>query len=150
HTMGPMGHGVPNPTGVDQSGVEAEIRKLLPGYMAMGRDGMSEHAEHVAMGMSGPANTLPMMSGQGPFGNIEMGGMFTVLKVRDDLAPGDYRDPGWYRYPKDRQARRVSTDPGFGQPHRRDPGFSLELPRVDDAQAAVPMDHGRHHMNSGE
>ena len=150
HTMGPMGHGVPNPTGVDQSGVEAEIRKLLPGYMAMGRDGMSEHAEHVAMGMSGPANTLPMMSGQGPFGNIEMGGMFTVLKVRDDLAPGDYRDPGWYRYPKDKRARRVSTDPGFGQPHRRDPGFSLELPGLDDARPAVPMDHSRHHMNSGE
>ena len=41
HTMGPMGHGIPNPTGVDQSGVEAEIRKLLPGYMAMGKNGMT-------------------------------------------------------------------------------------------------------------
>ena len=26
-----------------------------------------------------------------------MGGMFTVLKVREDLASGDYKDPGPYR-----------------------------------------------------
>jgi hypothetical protein len=41
-----------------------------------------------------------MMTGEGPYGNIEMGGMFTVLKVREDLARGDYRDPGWYHPPK--------------------------------------------------
>ena len=28
-----------------------------------------------------------------------MGGMFTVMKIRADLAHGDYRDPGWYRPP---------------------------------------------------
>ena len=49
--------------------------------------------------MQGPENTLPMMMGKGPFGNLEMGGMFTVLKVRDELAPGDFRDPGPYRNP---------------------------------------------------
>jgi FtsP/CotA-like multicopper oxidase with cupredoxin domain len=47
-----------------------------------------------------PENTLPMMSGDGPYGSIGMGGMFTVVKIRDDLAHGDYRDPGWYRAPK--------------------------------------------------
>ena len=120
HTMGPMGHGLPNPIGVDQSGVEAELKQLLPGYMAMGRHGMSEHAGHQAMGMlPGPANTLPMMTGEGPYGPIEMGGMFTLVKVRDDLAPGDYRDPGWYRMPKGEQAQRVSTDPDYGEPVRR-------------------------------
>jgi hypothetical protein len=31
---------------------------------------------------------------------MEMGGMFTTLKVRADLARGDYKDPGWYRHPK--------------------------------------------------
>ena len=76
HTMGPMGHGIPNPAGVDQSGVEAEIRKMLPGYGAMGRNGMSEHSGHVAMGLKGPENTLPMMAGEGQFGPIEMGGVF--------------------------------------------------------------------------
>lgn len=119
HTMGPMGHGIPNPVGVDQRGVEARIRRLLPGYGAMGEHGMSEHSGHVAMGLPGPPNTLPMMAGEGPFGPIEMGGMFTILKVRDDQPPGDYRDPGWYRTPVDRMAQRVSTDPTFGNPHRR-------------------------------
>jgi len=82
HTMNAMGHTIPNPNGVDQSGVERKIRSMLPGYVAMGRSGMSEHAEHLAMGLPGPENTLPMMTGNGPDGAIEMGGMFTVLKVR--------------------------------------------------------------------
>ena len=38
-----------------------------------------------------------MMTGFGQFGPIEMGGMFTVMKVREGLAAGDYRDPGWYK-----------------------------------------------------
>jgi hypothetical protein len=42
-----------------------------------------------------------MMTGDGPYGDIEMGGMFTVVKIREGLARGDYRDPGWYRAPKD-------------------------------------------------
>jgi FtsP/CotA-like multicopper oxidase with cupredoxin domain len=120
HTMGPMGHDIPNTLGVDQSGVEEKIRRMLPGYMAMGQDGMSEHQDHTDSGhMKGPENTLAMMAGKGPFGNIEMGGMFTVVKVRDDQAPGDYSDPGWYRHPAGTVARRVSTDPDFGQPRRR-------------------------------
>jgi hypothetical protein len=115
-----MGHGIANPLGVDQRGVAREIRSMLPGYMAMGESGMAEHQQHLEMGhMPGPENTLPMMMGQGPFGPLEMGGMFTVLKVRDDLAPGDYRDPGPYRHPPGTVARRVSTDPEFGRPVRR-------------------------------
>jgi hypothetical protein len=51
------------------------------------------------MEMPLPDNTLPMMTGAGPFGPIEMGGMFTVLKVREGLARNDYRDPGWYQHP---------------------------------------------------
>lgn len=111
HTMGPMGHGLPNPVGVDQSGLAVDLGTLLPGYMPMGEAGMSAHADHVARGMAGPANTLPMMSGRGPFGAVEMGGMFTVLKVRDDL--DDDRDPGWYRHPPGEVAARVSDDPTF-------------------------------------
>jgi hypothetical protein len=30
-----------------------------------------------------------------------MGGMFTVVKIRPDLAHDDYRDPGWYQAPQD-------------------------------------------------
>ena len=120
HTMGPMGHEIPNTQGVDQSGVEQKIRRMLPGYMAMGQHGMSEHQEHTDSGhMKGPENTLAMMAGKGPFGNIEMGGMFTVVKVRDDIAPGDFSDPGWYANPPGTVARRVSNDPSFGAPVRR-------------------------------
>jgi FtsP/CotA-like multicopper oxidase with cupredoxin domain len=122
HTMNAMGHGIPNTLGVNQRGVEQSIRALLPGYMGMGEDGMAEHQQHTDMGhMQGLANTLPMMMGKGPFGNLEMGGMFTVLKVRDDLAPGDFRDPGPYRHPAGTVAHRVSDNPDFGNPVRQGP-----------------------------
>ena len=106
HTMNPMGHDVPNTLGVSQKDLEDRIRKLIPDYMAMGESGMAEHAEH-SRHMTGPKNTLPMMMGKGPFGNIEMGGMFTVLKVRDHLATYD-QDPGWYRHPKGSVAYKLS------------------------------------------
>lgn len=149
HTMGPMGHDVPNTVGVDQRGVDAEVRKFLPGYGAMGKFGMAEHGSHVAMGLPGPDNTLAMMAGEGPFGPIEMGGMFTVLKVRDDQAADDYRDPGWYDTPKDKMARKVSADPDFGDPPRRAPyGKStdgpLARPAVPDAESMPGMDHSQH------
>lgn len=104
HTMNAMGHGVPNAMGVDQRGVADKIRALLPGYMPMGESGMAEHQDH-AKHMAGPKNTLPMMSGVGQFGNIEMGGMFTVLKVRDEIT--SYEDPGWYDFPPGTVASRV-------------------------------------------
>ena len=31
--------------------------------------------------------------------------MFTVVKIRADLAAGDYGDPGWYKHPPGTQAR---------------------------------------------
>jgi hypothetical protein len=144
-----MGHVIPNPTGVDQSGAEAEIRKFLPGYGAMGRNGMAEHSGHVAMGLPGPANTLPMMTGEGQFGPIEMGGMFTVVKVRDDLNAGDYTDPGWYRFPKNHRARKVSADPNFGDPPRRDPygkstSVPLAQPTMPQGESMPGMDHSKH------
>jgi FtsP/CotA-like multicopper oxidase with cupredoxin domain len=107
HTMNAMGHGVPNLLGVDQSAVKEQMSALLPGYIAMGETGMAEHAMHAQLGhMKGPENTLAMMLGVGPFGNLEMGGMFTVLKVRDHL-DGTYKDPGWYQHPKGTLAHRV-------------------------------------------
>jgi FtsP/CotA-like multicopper oxidase with cupredoxin domain len=119
HTMNAMGHAVPNLLGVDQSAIEDKLRATLPGYSAMGQHGMSEHAGHIAMGhVKGPENTLPMMLGEGPFGSIEMGGMFTTVKVRDDLARGDYRDPGWYDHPRGTVAWRVSDDANYGSPPR--------------------------------
>ncbi|MDC1287786.1 copper oxidase [Gammaproteobacteria bacterium] len=97
HTMNPMGHNVPNMIGVDQRQVQKSLSKLLPGYMVMGERGMADMGEMV---MPLPGNTLPMMTGEGQFGPIEMGGMFTVLKIRSDQKADDYSDPGWYQYPE--------------------------------------------------
>jgi FtsP/CotA-like multicopper oxidase with cupredoxin domain len=95
HTMNAMGHNVPNLIGVDHSGVAEKINKVVPDYMVMGDKGGSMGG----MEMPLPENTLPMMTGQGPFGGVEMGGMFTVIKVRKDQKRGDYSDPGWYKHP---------------------------------------------------
>ena len=95
HTMNAMGHSVPTMIGVDQKGVVEKINKIVPDYMVMGDRGGSMGG----MEMPIPENTLPMMGGEGPFGGVEMGGMFTVLKVRKDQKPGDYKDPGWYKHP---------------------------------------------------
>lgn len=101
HTMNAMGHDVPTMIGVDHQGVAAKINQLVPGYMVMGERGMADMGE---MQMPIPDNTLPMMAGDGPFGAIGMGGMFTTVKVRKDQKPGDYRDPGWYKHPAGRVA----------------------------------------------
>ena len=89
HTMNAMGHNVRNFIGAEMKRdlVDA-VRKLAPGYMPMGSSGMADMAE---MAMPAPDNTLPMMSGDGQFGPAEMGGMFTVIKIREGLAANDYR-----------------------------------------------------------
>jgi hypothetical protein len=97
HVMNAMGHNVPTMIGVDHRGVAEKILRLVPDYMVMGERGMADMGE---MEMPLPDNTLPMMSGNGPFGAMEMGGMFTVVKVREGLARNDYKDPGWYRHPR--------------------------------------------------
>jgi hypothetical protein len=94
--MNAMGHAVPTMIGVDHRDVVHKIQQLVPDYMVMGERGMADMGE---MEMPLPDNTLPMMTGQGPMGPLEMGGMFTVIKVREGLARDDYRDPGWYRHP---------------------------------------------------
>ncbi len=100
HTMNAMSHDVPNMLGVRAGDEDAKIQKVLPGYMTMGNTGMGG-----MMDMGRPKNTLPMMTGRGPFGDIEMGGMFTVLKVRDDITT--YEDPGWYSHPEGTTAWKV-------------------------------------------
>ena len=106
HTMNAMGHSVPTMIGVDQKGIAEKITQLVPDYMVMGDKGGSMGG----MEMPIPDNTLPMMTGQGQFGPIEMGGMFTVVKVREGLARNDYKDTGWYRQPPGTQAYEWKGD----------------------------------------
>ncbi len=98
HTMNAMGHDVKTYIGVDQKELKQKISRLVGGgYMPMGSAGMAEMGE---MEMAAPDNTLPMMTGFAQFGPVEMGGMFTVVKVREGLAANDYKDPGWYKHPQ--------------------------------------------------
>lgn len=112
HTMNAMGHQLPTMIGVKQKDLAKRMNALVPEYMAMGEAGMADMG---GMEMPLPDNTLPMMTGQGPFGPIEMGGMFTVLKVRAGLGRSDYRDPGWYRHPKGTVAFEYAGTPGVSQ-----------------------------------
>jgi manganese oxidase len=106
HVMNAMGHKVPTMIGVDHRGVAEKISRLVPDYMVMGDKGGSMEHE-----MPLPDNTLPMMTGTGPFGPMEMGGMFTVVKIREGLARNDYSDPGWYRHPAGKVAYEWNGEP---------------------------------------
>ena len=103
HVMNQMGHDVPNFTGADVRAADKKLSKVVPGYMSMGMTGMGEMAE---MQMPAPANSIPMVGGQGPFGYIDMGGMFTLIKVRDRLGAGD---PGWYQHPEGSVSREATA-----------------------------------------
>ncbi|MCG3173955.1 MAG: Cell division protein FtsP [Myxococcota bacterium] len=95
HVMTQMGHGSPIMIGADTSRLDRRMARVMPAYMTMGTTGMGGMGE---MDMPIPPNSLPMRGGPGPFSYIDMGGMFTVLKVRDDP---DNSDPaGWYAHPE--------------------------------------------------
>ncbi len=94
HIMNQMGHGFPNMIGVDAKGLDRKVNALLPMYMTMGETGMGEMA---TMRMPMPENSVSMAPVTLPFGKGTMGGMFTVLKVREHLA--SYSDQGWYQHP---------------------------------------------------
>jgi hypothetical protein len=85
--------------------------------MAMGESGMGNMAEMAGM-MPGPKNTLPMMIGTGQFGPIDMGGMFTILKVRDGIT--NYDDPGWYQNPPGTVASPISGSDSPNKPAHHD------------------------------
>jgi FtsP/CotA-like multicopper oxidase with cupredoxin domain len=94
HTMNQMGHNSPNLIGVKTGELDKRAGAVLPGYMTMGDTGMSGMGE---MGMNRPRNSLPMVGAPGKYDYIDMGGMFTIVKVRENLT--SYDDPGWYEPP---------------------------------------------------
>jgi len=94
HVMTQMGHGFPNMIGARTQRLDERMRRVLPQYMTMGTNGMGGMAE---MDMPVPPNSAPMRGAAGPFGYIDMGGMFTILKVREDPEGAD--PSGWYEHP---------------------------------------------------
>ncbi|MBX9590536.1 MAG: copper oxidase [Hyphomonadaceae bacterium] len=96
HVMNQMGHAQPVMIGVRENAFKNQVKSVLPGYMTMGQAGMADMAEH-ATAMGVPDNSIPMLGAEGPLDYITMGGMFTILKVREGLT--SYADPGWYPNP---------------------------------------------------
>jgi manganese oxidase len=96
HAMNSMGHDMKNFIGVSKRDLARLSGRLAPDAMVMGSTGMAMPDMEMPM----PDNTLMMMTGSGQFGPIEMGGMFTVMKVREGLAANDYKDPGPYKHPE--------------------------------------------------
>ncbi|MBU0913273.1 MAG: copper oxidase [Gammaproteobacteria bacterium] len=144
HTMNAMGHDVPTMIGVDHSGLSKKIHTLVPDYMVMGERGMADMTE---MAMPLPDNTLPMMTGDGPFGSVEMGGMFSVLKVREDQAPNDYKDPGWFKHPEGTVAREWTGD--VGHPERSTEHGGNLMPLKQSPQSTVEMKVRKPKAHSG-
>ena len=140
HTMNPMGHQVPTLLGVKQNDLVGKISNLVPDYMAMGETGMAEMTEMKAMmDMPLPENTLPMMTGIGQYGPIDMGGMFTTVKVREGLARNNYSDPGPYKHPQAAVAREVANDlPPIERPALNDSEGDVEM------SVRKPMGHMEH------
>lgn len=108
HVMTQMGHDIPNMVGVDPRRLDRRMRRILPGTMSMGTTGFGHMDPAHMQGMPTPDNSVPMLGGDGPFDHIEMGGMFTVLKVRDDPASAD--PAGWYQHPEGTVARPADPD----------------------------------------
>ena len=103
HVMNQMGHDAPNLVGVDTRGVDDKISKLVPGYMSMGQTGMGD-----MMMMRTPRNSISMLGGKGPFDQIDMGGMFSIVKVRKQLT--DATAAAWFEHPKGTVADEASAD----------------------------------------
>jgi hypothetical protein len=114
HTMNAMGHDVPTMIGVDHAGLAKRITQAVPDYMVMGERGMADMGE---MEMPLPDNTLPMMTGDGPFGPLEMGGMFTGREGARRKTPSCGCCGAWVE-------------------HMKAAGFSVNVTKVDDTSVA--------------
>lgn len=108
HMMNQMQHNLPNLTGIRTGNLDERLKSIFPNTMGlMGVTGMGDmyamfgegHGKHGKMAL--PPNLSPI-GNPGQFGVIEMGGMFTILKVRENLT--SYADPGWYQHPPDTTA----------------------------------------------
>lgn len=104
HTMNQMEHNLPNLTGINKADIDQKIKRFFPHFPGlMNINGMGHMFEmygssHSHMNKGKIPQNLSPIGNPGPFGVIELGGMFTILKVRDGIT--SYEDPGWYQHPQ--------------------------------------------------
>jgi hypothetical protein len=82
-----------------------------------------------------------MMTGFAQFGAVEMGGMFSVVKVREGLASADYRDPGWFKHPPGTVAYEWQ---GAAPTNAQAPGPKPVPNGREPLKAVKPGSHGSH------
>ncbi|HEX8339977.1 MAG TPA: multicopper oxidase domain-containing protein [Tepidisphaeraceae bacterium] len=154
HVMNQMGHEMSNMIGVNPKGLDEKVRPLLPDYMTMGQEGMGDMGE---MGMKMPPNSVPMVGARGPHDYITMGGMFTILKVRENLPGGHDQDPGWYRDPPGTLATIAPAEvlsrngiAGDGSSAPKPPaGVNQSPPQAKPSQGQAPEGEGNTHGGHG-
>jgi hypothetical protein len=93
--------------------------------------------------MDMPKSTIALLGGTGPFGYVTMGGIFSVLKIREGIAT--YDDPGDYANPEGTVA-----GPATEEALRRD-GLGTAAEARPEARPAAPsrMDGGHPHHHGG-
>ena len=146
HTMNQMGHNIPNLIGVDQTDFDLAVLEAMKGARPPGHETKPDEAPEMPMDM--PKNSISMLGGPGPFGYITMGGMFTVLKVREELK--SYDDPGWYEHPKgsiaepaaDEDLRRDGIDVAAGPTAPPPPATPAPAPQPPSGGEQHPHHHG--------
>jgi len=77
-----------------------------------------------------------------------MGGMFSVVKVREGLAANDYKDPGWFKHPsgtvayevKDVGNRSPEAPRAPGSPSGAEPGDA----QFKAVKPGAKKGHGQH------
>jgi hypothetical protein len=150
HTMNQMQHDMPNLIGIDKQGIEERLKQFYPNFMGlMNINGMSDMFEmygsnkmmDMGVEMKIPPNLSPIGS-PGPFGVIEMGGMFTIFKVRDNLT--SYADPGWYQHPPGTVAESVDNG-NMNQMKHQDHNMNTKNP-CGMKQNMGSMDHDVQNM----
>jgi len=139
HTMSGMEHNIPNMIGVDQGAVAERIQKIFPDYMPMGEAGMGEMFE-MSHHVQRPPNFLPYSS-PGPFGLIDMSGMFTVVKVREGIT--NYNDPGWYGHPASPKGESPSN---MQHGQMKMDGNTMQQNRSSKQEMSPEMDMGSNPM----
>ncbi|OGB47270.1 MAG: hypothetical protein A3F76_14945 [Burkholderiales bacterium RIFCSPLOWO2_12_FULL_65_40] len=95
-----------------------------------------------------PENTEPMMTGKGSFGSVEMGGMFSMLKVRREQRPGKCKDPAWFEHPEGKVAHEYQGPMAESARFKAECGQSMrriqESSNPTEVQVRKPTSHHGH------